>query len=258
MNEARENYHKFCTEAAAKNNSSSDSDSDESGKEDGDEVEKEQPSSSSGTKREFEEKIAEEIAVECSEFESPFADGDWDNVPTFEQWAERMSQEYTRRRKFNNPKHQKSSKRQKFNEYKSMHFTEDKRMKMLKAFKESDEVKLQKKHEKYQDSLKNMKELRKGSKKLKFMDIPWPCPRGTLKDMIDVIMKGLDSGADEKQRKKYIVRQMLLWHSDKFKQHFDHLLHEDDREVILKNVDDICKELNKLKDCDPNDNITVL
>jgi len=61
LNEARENYHKFCTEAAAKNRSSLDYDSDESGKEDGYEVEKNQPSS-----REFEEKVAEEKEVECS------------------------------------------------------------------------------------------------------------------------------------------------------------------------------------------------
>ena len=63
-----------------------DTDSDESGKEDGYEVGKNQPSS-----REFEEKVAEEKEVECSKFESSFADGDWDNVPTFEQWAVRMS-----------------------------------------------------------------------------------------------------------------------------------------------------------------------
>ena len=76
-----------------------------------------------------------------------------------------------------------------------MHFTEYKRMKMLKAFKESNEVKLQKIVNKYHDFKKNMIELRKGGKKFKFMDIPWPCPRGNIKDMIYVIMRGLDSGA---------------------------------------------------------------
>jgi len=45
-----------------------------------------------------------------------------------------------------------------------MHFTEYKRMKMLKAFKESNEVKLQKIVNKYHDFKKNMIELRKEGK----------------------------------------------------------------------------------------------
>ena len=261
LDEAREKYHKYCEELAEKNKEkeSEDEEGGEEGvdeeKEEGDKEKKEdneEQSASAGTKRPVEENTSE---ID-DEDESPFDEKEKDNVKKFSQWAERMSKEYTRRQRFDGLKHQKSTKRQKFNEKNSMQFTEEKANKTMKVFKKKQELKLQKRVEDYQESLKQMRELRSGKKKIKFMDIPWPCKRGTTKEQVEVIMKGLEEGADEKARLKYIKRQLLMWHSDKLKQNFGGLFHEDHKEMILETVNSISQELTKIKDSDGNDFFT--
>merc|ERR1719354_1143521 len=224
LNKAREKYEKFCLEDV----SSTDSDSSESEEE------------LFGTKRSFEELLAEEIAIECSKFESPFNDGYWDNVEeeieTFDMWAERMSREYARKHNHSKQEQQKPAKKRKLKKQQPERKTE---LQLIPV----KELKLQKQHEMYKQKLEEAKGVK--DKKLRYDDIPWPC-LGSLKEMIEVIMKGVEKGADAKVRRKYVIRQMALWHSDKFKQKFDHLLHESDRKKILETVDNIFKELNNL------------
>lgn len=84
-----------------------------------------------------------------------------------------------------------------------------------------------------------------GSTKLSFGDIPWPAPRGTVQEMIEVMLHGVDR-KDVPAFRKALRKQQALWHPDKFAQRCEARLEEKDKQKILDTVTALSQELNRL------------
>lgn len=84
-----------------------------------------------------------------------------------------------------------------------------------------------------------------GSKKLSYSDIPWPAPQGTVQEMVDVMLHGVDR-KDVPLFRKLLRKQQALWHPDKFAQRCEARLEEKDKQRILDTVTALSQELNRL------------
>lgn len=84
-----------------------------------------------------------------------------------------------------------------------------------------------------------------GSTKLSYSDIPWPSPRGTVQEMVDVMLHGVDRN-DVQVFRKVLRKQQILWHPDKFAQRCEARLEEKDKQRILDTVKALSQELNRL------------
>ncbi|XP_026874877.2 NF-kappa-B inhibitor-like protein 1 [Electrophorus electricus] len=80
---------------------------------------------------------------------------------------------------------------------------------------------------------------------LGYDDIPWPAPRGSLDEMLAVMLHGADR-SDVPAFRKLLRRQQALWHPDKFSQRCGRRLLERDRQTILDTVTALSQELNRL------------
>lgn len=83
------------------------------------------------------------------------------------------------------------------------------------------------------------------STKLSYNDIPWPAPRGTVQEMLDVMLHGVDR-KDVQAFRKMLRKQQTLWHPDKFAQRCEARLDEKDKQRILDTVTALSQELNSL------------
>ncbi|XP_029301307.1 NF-kappa-B inhibitor-like protein 1 [Cottoperca gobio] len=81
--------------------------------------------------------------------------------------------------------------------------------------------------------------------KLSYSDIPWPAPRGTVLEMLDVMLHGVDR-KDVPVFRKMLRKQQTLWHPDKFAQRCEARLEEKDKQRILDTVTALSQELNRL------------
>lgn len=79
---------------------------------------------------------------------------------------------------------------------------------------------------------------------LGYDDIPWPSPRGSVDEMIAVILHGVDR-SDADAFRKFLRRQQALWHPDKFAQRCGDRLHDRDSQRIMDTVTALSQELNK-------------
>ena len=203
------------------------------------------------------EKLAASFSEDCAEagMEDPFFnDSEWaESVPeysTFDQWADRMAAEYKRKQSIASEELKRKKldqKRQKMADYKSMpdrlERERDKYRKKI-AQKKADRVKSR--LETYQARMNEHMSSTRSERKLRFKDIPWPC-RGTMAEMIEVVMSGYCGSADDvKERRKYILKQQILWHPDKFLQRCADELDENDKESILDTVKLLSQGLNNL------------
>ncbi|KAG7476385.1 hypothetical protein MATL_G00082320 [Megalops atlanticus] len=84
-----------------------------------------------------------------------------------------------------------------------------------------------------------------GSARLGYVDIPWPAPRGSVQEMVEVILHGADR-TDLPAFRKLLRRHQAMWHPDKFTQRCGGRLEEGDRQRILDTVTALSQELNKL------------
>lgn len=84
-----------------------------------------------------------------------------------------------------------------------------------------------------------------GNAKLSYSDIPWPAPRGTVQEMVDVMLHGVDQ-KDVGVFRKALRKQQTLWHPDKFAQRCEARLLEKDKQRILDTVTALSQELNRL------------
>ncbi|XP_035246481.1 NF-kappa-B inhibitor-like protein 1 isoform X4 [Anguilla anguilla] len=81
--------------------------------------------------------------------------------------------------------------------------------------------------------------------RLGYADIPWPAPRGTVGEMVEVMLHGADR-TDLPTFRKLLKRQQALWHPDKFAQRCGDRLEDGDRTRILDTVTALSQELNRL------------
>lgn len=84
-----------------------------------------------------------------------------------------------------------------------------------------------------------------GGSKLSYSDIPWPAPRGTVQEMLDVMLHGADR-KDVPAFRKLLRKQQTLWHPDRFAQRCGARLEEKDKKRILDTVTALSQELNSL------------
>ncbi|XP_029434849.1 NF-kappa-B inhibitor-like protein 1 [Rhinatrema bivittatum] len=192
---------------------------------------------------------------ECQdEFQESFGQYDEDfcrvdpEPESFHDWAERIAREYSRKRQQDRPSgnHAKAAE-------------EQRRDKERREFQQ----RLEQEHCQYQErALQQQQELRSSKKQryehqcatvfstsatqqLRFHDIPWPCPKGGVEDMVAVILHGVDS-SDAVGYRRYLRRQQAIWHPDKFLQCCGPRLYEADRQQILDTVTALSQNLNKL------------
>lgn len=83
------------------------------------------------------------------------------------------------------------------------------------------------------------------SSALGYDDIPWPAPRGSVDQMLAVILHGVNQ-SDNAAFRKFLRRQQALWHPDKFSQRCGGRLKDRDRQKITDTVTALSQELNKL------------
>lgn len=184
---------------------------------------------------------------------------DKDDDEDFGDWADRIRREYFANQRAKEQREasssgQKRSKRRKETE-------EDERsQRELRA-------RLEREHEEYlQRAARKEEETRQGRKRryeercaatfhsssskgpeglLGYDDIPWPAPRGSLEEMVGVMLHGADR-SDLTAFRKMLRRQQALWHPDKFFQRCGGRLLESDRQRILDTVTGLSQELNRL------------
>lgn len=80
---------------------------------------------------------------------------------------------------------------------------------------------------------------------LGYDDIPWPAPRGSLEEMVAVMLHGADK-SDTSAFRKLLRRQQIIWHPDRFAQRCGSRLVESDRQRILDTVTALSQEINRL------------
>ncbi|CAN9504903.1 unnamed protein product [Ophioblennius macclurei] len=214
----------------------------------------------SDAEKEWQRKLFAECEDESYEtFASDFPPLD-DDEADFDDWFEQVRREYLDKRlaeaqrltsMFSSWRKRKSEEEKK----------EEEARRNKKLFEE-----LQKEHQEYlARAMRKDEETRRGKKrrydeacaatfnassssdgaKLSYDDIPWPAPRGTVQDMLDVMLHGVDR-KDATAFRKALRKQQALWHPDKFAQRCEARLQEKDKRRILDTVTALSQELNKL------------
>lgn len=167
-----------------------------------------------------------------------------DDYQTYDQWADRMFQEYQRKNiGMENRKRRKEYQHRKRKEEMgdiAAHLLRDQDHRIAQVKRMKTEVMAQKR-QRYE---KKIADLKSSDSKLRFRDIPWPC-QGNAAEMVEVLLSNITAESSNAQRKKTIVKQLVLWHPDKFEQRCGDRLAEKDRERILETVKAITQELNK-------------
>nr|XP_033797424.1 NF-kappa-B inhibitor-like protein 1 [Geotrypetes seraphini]XP_033797425.1 NF-kappa-B inhibitor-like protein 1 [Geotrypetes seraphini] len=195
------------------------------------------------------------IFQECQdEFQESFGQYDEDfcradsEPENFDNWADRIAREYNRKHKRDQPISSTAKAAE-----------EQQREKEQQEFQK----RLEQEHRQYQEqSLRQHQELCSSKKQwyeyqcatvfsasateqLRYHNIPWPCLKGGVEDMVAIILHGIDS-SDTTEYKRYLRRQQALWHPDKFIQRCGPRLYEADRQQILDTVTALSQTLNKL------------
>ncbi|XP_056592830.1 NF-kappa-B inhibitor-like protein 1 [Triplophysa dalaica] len=177
----------------------------------------------------------------------------------FGDWADRIRREYVSKQRAREQRVAASSGHKKSKGSKVTEEDEKSRRELLKR--------LEREHAEYlQRAARKEEETRQGRKKhyeercaatfqssskmapqgfLGYNDIPWPAPRGSLDEMVAVVLHGVDQ-SDVPVFRKLLRRQQAVWHPDKFAQRCGGRLLESDRQRILDTVTALSQELNRL------------
>lgn len=88
---------------------------------------------------------------------------------------------------------------------------------------------------------------RNSTKRLKFIEVPWPCDGDTLKmiNLVKIWSEGLKSLAEKKM---FLKEQQIRWHPDRFLQRCGDRLDTEEREKIIEQVKTLSQEINSLLD----------
>ncbi|XP_053500566.1 NF-kappa-B inhibitor-like protein 1 isoform X1 [Ictalurus furcatus] len=213
----------------------------------------------SDPEQEWREKLLGECQDEFFETFGQYDDDfmrDYEDEGDFADWAERIRREYTSKQqaRTRTDRTQRRKKEEKNAE------EEEKKRRELHA-------RLEKEHREYLERASRKKdETQKGKKRryeercdvvflsssssssagaLGYDDIPWPAPRGSVDEMMAVILHGVDR-ADTDAFRKFLRRQQALWHPDKFAQRCGSRLQDRDRQRIMGTVTALSQELNRL------------
>ncbi|KAJ8408594.1 hypothetical protein AAFF_G00252290 [Aldrovandia affinis] len=222
---------------------------------------KDSSSTAANPEREWRDKLFGECQDEFFEtfgqYDEDFFHDDID-TEDFGGWAERMRQEYhekqhARAQRVAASRRPKGRKREKTKE----EAEEEERIRqelqarfqmehaeyLARGTRKEEETRLSRKRqyeEKCAATFRGESEARLG-----YADIPWPAPRGSVEEMVEVMLHGADR-RDLPAFRKLLRRQQALWHPDKFSQRCGSRLEEGERRKILDTVTALSQELNRL------------
>ncbi|XP_053159429.1 NF-kappa-B inhibitor-like protein 1 isoform X2 [Hemicordylus capensis] len=163
---------------------------------------------------------------------------------SYEEWFDRIAQEYRQKRRRVEEKPQQKPKTEaqkpslKLRPLEEEHLLYEKRARAKEAeLKEA-------KRQRYEEGCSRVFST-DSSCPLRYVDIPWPCPKGTPEEMAAVAVHGANP-SDRAAYRRFIRRQQALWHPDKFAQRCGTRLAEQDRRRILDTVTALSQAFNRL------------
>nr|XP_042703392.1 NF-kappa-B inhibitor-like protein 1 isoform X1 [Chrysemys picta bellii] len=185
-------------------------------------------------------------------YEEDFCTAHPDPEP-YEEWAERMAREYRRKdRQGAGPGHQRAGPgpqvpthgaAQPSRHTSQRPLEEESRLYQERARTKKEELR-EAKRQRYQEGCARVF-TPNATRPLRYGDIPWPSPTGTVAEMAAVAMLGTDP-SDAGAYRRQLRRQQALWHPDKFAQRCGGRLAEPDRGRVLATVTALSQELNRL------------
>ncbi|KAG2471334.1 TF2H3 factor, partial [Polypterus senegalus] len=181
---------------------------------------------------------------------------DYPEPETFDQWANRIRQEYGHKRAESKKSTWQSGSGKQAGSSKMDTDAEMQSQRAFQAKLEADHMAylalatrketelLQSRKERYQEKCAASFQADTNSM-LGYTDIPWPSPRGSVQEMVNVIIYGVNQ-EDKAAFRKFLRQQQALWHPDKFIQRCGSRLKEEERTQILSTVTALSQELNRL------------
>ncbi|XP_032997548.1 NF-kappa-B inhibitor-like protein 1 isoform X1 [Lacerta agilis] len=167
------------------------------------------------------------------------------DTETYEGWADRIAREYRQRRSREGEHLRQKPKAE-----------PQKPPPKLGSLREEEHLLYEKRARAKEKELREAKRLRyeegcsqvfsaDGSRLLRYVDIPWPCPAGTPEEMAAVALHGMEP-SDRAAYRRFLRRQQALWHPDKFAQRCGARLAEQDRRRVLDTVTALSQAFNRL------------
>ncbi|XP_037122518.1 NF-kappa-B inhibitor-like protein 1 isoform X1 [Syngnathus acus] len=207
------------------------------------------------------EKLFGECEDEFYETFGVYDADDWmtvdDDEEDYGDWAERIRREYFSKKhaeaqrlassSFSGKKKREKSKREEEEQsYKELHARLQKEHEeyLSRAARKEEETRQSKKRH-YEQMCSDTFHSEGGAKLLTYDDIPWPTPRGTVEEMVDIMLHGVDR-KDAVAFRKALRKQQTLWHPDKFAQRCEARLDGKDKKRIIDTVTALSQQLNKL------------
>ncbi|XP_027031183.1 NF-kappa-B inhibitor-like protein 1 [Tachysurus fulvidraco] len=167
----------------------------------------------------------------------------------FADWAERIRREYEANKQAKSQtvrKRRQKNEEEKERQRRELHtrLVKEHREYLERAFRKKDETQQGKKR-RYEERCDALFLNSSSSGALGYDDIPWPAPRGSVDQMMAVILHGVDR-SDTAAFRKFLRRQQALWHPDKFSQRCGGRLQDRDKQKIMDTVTALSQELNRL------------
>nr|XP_006814013.1 PREDICTED: NF-kappa-B inhibitor-like protein 1-like [Saccoglossus kowalevskii] len=174
----------------------------------------------------------------------------YDNADSYDDWADKISHEFWRnknKRKLDEEEHTRRKK--KHEENKQREFQEQLEREHAEYERRCSRQIQEQMHERKRKYIANCCRVFHvdNTTKLKYDDMPWPCVKGDVNEMIKVILWDVNQD-DKKGYRRYIRVQQTTWHPDKIQQKLGHRLHDRHQERILNRVTELSQALNKLLD----------
>ncbi|KAG7322890.1 hypothetical protein KOW79_014236 [Hemibagrus wyckioides] len=207
----------------------------------------------SDPEQEWREKLLGECQDEFFETFGQYDDDflrDDEDEGDFADWAERIRKEYEAkqhaRARTDRKRRRKKEEEEEERQRKELHARLEKEHKeyLERASRKKDETQRGKKR-RYEERCDAVFLSSSSGASLGYDDIPWPAPRGSVDQMLAVILHGIDR-SDTDTFRKFLRRQQALWHPDKFSQRCGGRLQDRDRQRITDTVTALSQELNKL------------
>lgn len=192
--------------------------------------------------------MAHRIILKYSLLFSPFLD-DFDTgssyAESYEDWVDRIAREYKQKRRQREKNHQQRTKTEPPKPLPQLlHALEDEHLLYEKRAKAKEEELKEAKRKRYEEGCSQVFSA-SSLAPLRYADIPWPSPKGTPEEMAAVALHGTDP-SDKAAYRRFIWRQQVLWHPDKFAQRCGTRLAEQDRRRILDTVTALSQAFNRL------------
>ncbi|XP_051899789.1 NF-kappa-B inhibitor-like protein 1 isoform X2 [Pristis pectinata] len=186
----------------------------------------------------------DEFYQKCGRYEEDYSLPDPEPC-TYDDWAERLAREYAAKRAQaeGSRRRRPSGDREREQREFQQRLEAEHQLYLERGAKKAEEVAGSRKR-RYEQGCAQVFG-REGAGRLGYADVPWPDPRGTVEDMVGVILHGVDRTQRDAFR-RYLRQQRAVWHPDRFAQRCGGRLLEADRQRVLDTVTALSQALNRL------------